>query len=155
MATSNGHWLTQRLRSWGNQPALIWHGETWSFTRLCDSCDDWLGQLAQHGVGPGDTLAICGDYSPNACALLLAALRNRNIIVPLASAIAFVVSESRTIAVRGLVVFVAAARSRVVRLPMAAIARIIVERIDWRAGLRALASCSAFELLHIDFADAH
>ena len=84
----NRHWLTQRLRSWGDQPALIWHGETWSFTRLCDSCDDWLGQLARHGVGPGDTLAICGDYSPKACALLLTALRNRNIIVPLASATA-------------------------------------------------------------------
>ena len=84
----NRHWLTQRLRSWGDQPALIWHGETWSFTRLCDSCDDWLGQLARHGVGPGDTLAICGDYSPKACALLLATLRNRNIIVPFASATA-------------------------------------------------------------------
>jgi len=81
----NRHWLTQRLRSWGDQPALIWHGETWSFTRLCDTCDHWLGQLTRHGVSPGDTLAICGDYSPKACALLLAALRNRNIIVPLAS----------------------------------------------------------------------
>jgi acyl-CoA synthetase (AMP-forming)/AMP-acid ligase II len=84
----NHHWLTQRLLSWGDRPALIWHGESWSFARLCDSCDDWLGQLARQGVGPGDTLAICGDYSPKACALLLAALRNRNIIVPLASATA-------------------------------------------------------------------
>jgi hypothetical protein len=39
------------------------------------------GQLAQHGVRPGDALAICGDYSPNLCALLLAAFLNRNIIV--------------------------------------------------------------------------
>ena len=40
------------------------------------------------GSKPGDTLAICGDYSPKLCALLLAALLNRNIIVPLASATA-------------------------------------------------------------------
>jgi acyl-coenzyme A synthetase/AMP-(fatty) acid ligase len=44
--------------------------------------------LPQHGVKPGDTLAICGDYSPKLCALLLAALLNRNIMIPLTSATA-------------------------------------------------------------------
>jgi acyl-CoA synthetase (AMP-forming)/AMP-acid ligase II len=81
-------WLTRRLRSWGDRPALIWNNESWSFARLCDRGETWLGQLAQRGVKAGDTLAICGDYSPTLCALLLAALRNRNIIVPLASATA-------------------------------------------------------------------
>jgi len=80
--------LTQRLQFWGDRPALMWRNESWSFTQLCDGCDAWLGQLAQHGVKPGDTLAICGDYSPKLCALLLAALLNRNIIIPLASATA-------------------------------------------------------------------
>jgi acyl-CoA synthetase (AMP-forming)/AMP-acid ligase II len=80
------HWLTRRLQSWGDRPALIWNNESWSFRQLCDGRDAWLRQLAQHGVKPGDTLAICGDYSPKLCALLLAALVNRNIIVPLASA---------------------------------------------------------------------
>jgi len=82
------HWLTRRLRSWGDRPALIWCGETWSFDRLCEASDDWLDELARDGIKPGDTLAICGDYSPNVCALFLAALLNRNIIVPLASAAA-------------------------------------------------------------------
>jgi acyl-CoA synthetase (AMP-forming)/AMP-acid ligase II len=76
------------LRSWGDRPALVWRNESWSFSQLCDGCDAWLGDLARHGVKPGDTLAICGDYSPNLCALLLAALQNRNIIVPLAAAAA-------------------------------------------------------------------
>ena len=80
------HWLTERLQSWGDRPALIWSNESWSFTQLCDGCDAWLGRLAQHGVKPGDTLAMCGDYSPKLCALLLAAVLNRNIVVPLASA---------------------------------------------------------------------
>ena len=84
----NRHWLAQRLHSWGDRPALIWRDESWSFTQLCDGCDAWLGDLARHGIKPGDTLAICGDYSPKLCALLLAALLNRNIIVPLASATA-------------------------------------------------------------------
>ena len=82
------HWLTQRFQSWGDRPALIWRNERWSFTQLCEGCEDWLGELQQHGVKPGDTLAICGDYSPKLCALLLAALLNRNIIIPLTSATA-------------------------------------------------------------------
>ena len=80
--------LTQRLQFWGDRPALMWRNESWSFTQLCDGCDAWLGQLAQHGVKPGDTLAICGDYSPKLCALLLAAVLNRNSMIPLASATA-------------------------------------------------------------------
>jgi len=82
------HWLSERLRSWGDRPALIGTNKSWSFHQLCEGCDAWLGQLAQHGVIPGDTLAICGDYSPNLCSLLLAACLNRNIIVPLATATA-------------------------------------------------------------------
>src|SRR5262249_42994652 len=82
------HWLSERLRSWGDWPALIGNNESWSFRQLCDGCDAWIRELAQRGVKPGDTLAICGDYSPNLCALLLAAVLNRNIIVPLACATA-------------------------------------------------------------------
>jgi acyl-CoA synthetase (AMP-forming)/AMP-acid ligase II len=85
-AVINRHWLTQRLQSFGDRPALVWRGESWSFAQLCEGCDVWLGELEQHGVRPGDTLAICGDYSPRLCGLLLAALLNRNIIIPLTSA---------------------------------------------------------------------
>jgi acyl-CoA synthetase (AMP-forming)/AMP-acid ligase II len=74
------------MQSWADRPALICGDETWSFAQLRDSCDDWRGRLAQQGIMPGDVLAICGDYSPKVCALLLAAAINRNIIVPLASA---------------------------------------------------------------------
>jgi len=85
-ALMSRHWLSERLRSWGHRPALIGSNESWSFHQLCDGGDAWLRELAQRGVKPGDTLAICGDYSPNLCALLLAGLLNRNIIVPLAAA---------------------------------------------------------------------
>jgi long-chain acyl-CoA synthetase len=81
-----GHWLTQRLRGWGERPALIWRDDPWSYDQLCDATEFWRGELTRRGIGPGTSLAICGDYSPKLCALLLAALLNRNIIVPLASA---------------------------------------------------------------------
>jgi acyl-CoA synthetase (AMP-forming)/AMP-acid ligase II len=87
-ALMSRHWLSERLRSWGDRPALIGKNESWSFHQLCDGCDAWLRELALRGVKPGDTLAICGDYSPNVCALLLAAVLHRNIVVPLATATA-------------------------------------------------------------------
>src|SRR5262249_44433082 len=81
-------WLVERLRSWKEEPALVWRDDTWSFSRLCDATDAWLARMAQAGIDPGSTLAICGDYSPNVCALLLASVLNRNIVIPLTSAVA-------------------------------------------------------------------
>jgi acyl-CoA synthetase (AMP-forming)/AMP-acid ligase II len=80
------HWLHLRLRGWEHRPALIWRNETWSYHQLVDAADAWLQVLRRHRVHPGSTIAICGDYSPRLCALFLAALFNRNIIVPLAGA---------------------------------------------------------------------
>ena len=87
-AIMNRHWLTRRLRSWGDRPALIWRDESLVVQPALRRQRRLARRLAQQGVKPGDTLAICGDYSPKLCALLLAALLNRNIIVPLASATA-------------------------------------------------------------------
>src|SRR5262245_17217796 len=82
------HWLIQRLRGWGQSSALIWRGQTWSYDQLCDAADGWLSELIRRDIRPGSTVAICGDYSPRLCALLIAALTNRNIVVPLAAATA-------------------------------------------------------------------
>jgi acyl-CoA synthetase (AMP-forming)/AMP-acid ligase II len=82
------HWLIQRLRGCGQRPALIWRDQTWSYGQLCDAADVWFNELTRRDVRPGNTLAICGDYSPRLCALLIAALLNRNIVVPLAAATA-------------------------------------------------------------------
>jgi acyl-CoA synthetase (AMP-forming)/AMP-acid ligase II len=86
MDAMEGHWLPRRLRGWGSRSALLWRNELWSYDRLCDATDFWLDQLTRRGVAPGSSIAICGDYSPNLCALTLAALFNRNIIVPFATA---------------------------------------------------------------------
>jgi acyl-CoA synthetase (AMP-forming)/AMP-acid ligase II len=80
--------LIQRLRGWGQSSALIWRGQTWSYDQLCDAADGWLSELILRDIRPGSTVAICGDYSPRLCALLIAALTNRNIVVPLAAATA-------------------------------------------------------------------
>jgi acyl-CoA synthetase (AMP-forming)/AMP-acid ligase II len=88
MDAMEGHWLPRRLRGWRSRPALLWRNEIWSYDRLCDATDIWLNELTRRGIAPGDSIAICGDYSPNLCALTLAALLNRNIVTPLATATA-------------------------------------------------------------------
>ncbi len=77
------HWLLDRLDLFADRPALIWRGQLISYRALLADAVDWQRKLADAGVQAGATLAIVGDYSPNACALLIAAIANRNIVVPL------------------------------------------------------------------------
>jgi acyl-CoA synthetase (AMP-forming)/AMP-acid ligase II len=76
-------WLTQRLRGRGDRPALVWSDVQWSYDQLVAAIETWRDRLTRAGIVPGDVVAICGDYSPNACSLLLACALNGNIIVPL------------------------------------------------------------------------
>jgi acyl-CoA synthetase (AMP-forming)/AMP-acid ligase II len=79
------HWLTERLRDRDGR-ALVCGDHAWSYRQLAEAVARWSDVLVQRGVAPGTPLAICSDYSPEASALLLAALVNRNIIVPLTHA---------------------------------------------------------------------
>lgn len=80
------HWLLDRLDRFGDKPALIWRDREQSYGALYNDTLQWQRKLGEAGVEPGTVLAIVGDYSPNACALLIAAIANGNIIVPLTSA---------------------------------------------------------------------
>jgi acyl-CoA synthetase (AMP-forming)/AMP-acid ligase II len=66
----------------------MWRDQAWSYDQLCDAADGWVDELRRREIRSGSTLAICGDYSPRLCALLIGALLNRNIVVPLAAATA-------------------------------------------------------------------
>jgi long-chain acyl-CoA synthetase len=79
----DGSWLAERLRGWEAKPALVWRDVQWSYAQLSEAAESWRNRLTGSGVVAGDVVAICGDYSPNACALLLGCALNANIIVPL------------------------------------------------------------------------
>jgi len=79
------HWLIEHLTNWGERDALVYQNEPLSYTRLRALIDYWAERLRCSQIYPGQSLAICGDYSPQACGLMLAALANRNIVVPLSS----------------------------------------------------------------------
>ena len=82
------HWLIRRLREQNEAPALVWRGMPWSYASLADAAAADLVRLTQEGVSPGTVLAIRGDYSPGVVALLIAAICNRNILVPIAASAA-------------------------------------------------------------------
>jgi acyl-CoA synthetase (AMP-forming)/AMP-acid ligase II len=85
-AVTKPHWLPQRMQSWGDKPGLVWGNEVRSFAQILSDCNEARSRLVREGIRPGDTVALCGDYSPRLCSLLLASFLNRNIIVPLTSA---------------------------------------------------------------------
>jgi acyl-CoA synthetase (AMP-forming)/AMP-acid ligase II len=82
----SSHWMFERLESFGDRPAFIWQGEAFSYRTLCDLTCQQLDLLKGVGVGGGRVVAMSGDYSPAACAFFIAAVVNRNIIVPLTAA---------------------------------------------------------------------
>lgn len=78
----SSHWVLERLTSFGERPALVWRGRTFTYRDLCDSAARQIDLL--NAVGAGRVVAISGDYSPSACASFFAAIANKNIAVPLA-----------------------------------------------------------------------
>lgn len=78
-----GFSLDERLASFGDATALCWRGQSHSYAWLGTEIQAWSRRLKRLAVGPGECVAIVGDYSPQTCSLLLALVLNRNVVVPL------------------------------------------------------------------------
>ncbi|MBV8224380.1 MAG: AMP-binding protein [Verrucomicrobia bacterium] len=83
MRLRSEHWLIDSMLSRGDNIAMIWEGTEISYADLIADVSRWYDELAGLRIIPGDSVAICGDYSPNLCALMLALIANRNVVVPL------------------------------------------------------------------------
>ena len=81
------HWLVDRLGEFDEQIAIIWKGKRCSYRQLLDRVLHWGTTLRDYEVQPGQSVALCGDYSINTCTLLLALIANGNIAVPLSSSV--------------------------------------------------------------------
>jgi long-chain acyl-CoA synthetase len=77
-------WLLERMKQWNEEAAIVWQDEICSYGRLLEYVDHWTDRLKEKEIKPGEIVALEGDYSPNACSLLLALIQNRNIVVPIA-----------------------------------------------------------------------
>jgi long-chain acyl-CoA synthetase len=76
-------WLRERLAGWGERPAVVWRDEETAYAGLLAAVDAWHERLDAAAVGAGQVVALEGDYSPQACALLLALIERAAIAVPL------------------------------------------------------------------------
>lgn len=81
-------WLLDRMRGFGAAPALVWRDRAVSYDALVAEVDRCHGELAALDVRPGTVVSLEGDYSPAACALLLALASRAAIIVPLTRSVA-------------------------------------------------------------------
>lgn len=80
-------WLLERMAQWKDELAIVWHDQPFSYGQILEAVDFWSEQLSAEGVLPGQVVALDGDYSPNACALLIVLINQNNIVVPLTAAI--------------------------------------------------------------------
>lgn len=80
--------IRERLRAQPGAPALVWHGEEISYSALDERAGRSREQLAHLGLTPGEPLAVLGDKSPDAVALLLACLFTRHPVLLLSPRLA-------------------------------------------------------------------
>lgn len=76
-------WLIERMKKWREESAIVWQDRPYSYAQILTALDLCQNRLKMESVHPGEVIALDGDYSPNACALLLALIHNKNIIVPI------------------------------------------------------------------------
>lgn len=81
-------WLWDRFRDSPNADAIVWDDRPCSYDQLLARIDAARSYLRQHNVTTGDVLMLDADFSPNAVAMLLAAIDCDTIVVPVAAHVA-------------------------------------------------------------------
>ncbi len=78
-------WFVERMDSFHDQTAFVWHDAKYSYGQFCESVRQWSDRLDSLGVTSGQVIAVQGNTSPSCCALIVALALRRGIVVPLAS----------------------------------------------------------------------
>nr|WP_107988979.1 fatty acid--CoA ligase family protein [Breoghania corrubedonensis] len=66
-----------------NHPVIIFHDRAIDYREFAELLDRQAHFLSANSVRPGEVVAFDGVYTPETCALLVALIENRSIIVPL------------------------------------------------------------------------
>ncbi len=80
-------WLLTRMAGWRSELAFSRDAESVTYGALLALVDGWRVKFQQHDLLPGQVVAICSDYNPDACALLLALIDYGAICVPLTQSV--------------------------------------------------------------------
>jgi acyl-CoA synthetase (AMP-forming)/AMP-acid ligase II len=92
-------WLIERFETAPDRTAFVHEGRTVTYGEVVALVADFGARLQDAGVAAGDTVALAGDYSPEAFCMILALARQRCIVIPLTPA--SVVEESVALGVSG------------------------------------------------------
>lgn len=76
-------WLFERMKNWKENQAIVWQDISFTYGEVLNWVSFWEKRLENEGIYKGEVIALEGDYSPKACSLLLALIKNKNIIVPI------------------------------------------------------------------------
>ena len=77
------NWMLQRIRQFGDKNVFICGEQHTTYLELFEKICQWQQRLSTIGIKPGDVVAVIGDFTPDAAALLICLLANDNIVVPL------------------------------------------------------------------------
>jgi long-chain acyl-CoA synthetase len=81
-------WLYERFAHAREASALVWRDRSYSYAWLLDQTVECARELEHRRIPLGSVIALDGDYSPEACAFLLASIDREAVVVPLSSAAA-------------------------------------------------------------------
>lgn len=79
-------WLTEKMNQWPKYPAIIWRDQKFTYEEILKGIHFWKNELNVQAITSGNVVGLEGDYSPNVCALLLALIQQKTIVVPLTKA---------------------------------------------------------------------
>lgn len=80
-------WLLEKMAQWKEESAIVWHCQSFTYGELLERIAFWREELGIHRIQQGQVVALEGDYSLNSCALLLALIDSRAIVVPLTESV--------------------------------------------------------------------
>jgi acyl-CoA synthetase (AMP-forming)/AMP-acid ligase II len=120
--------LLSRIRERGEREAFWWRGASISHRELDQRIAAWERRLGEHGIGPGDPLALLGDYSPESVCLMLALIKIGAVAVPFTAAVQSELPElARLAGARSLVRFESDDRHRFEALSDAPLPQLVAD----------------------------
>lgn len=77
-------YLIRQINSNASKDWIIWNGITLTYNNLIERLKIADEFLLVNDINPGQVIALIGDFTPNTIAILIALIKNKNIIVPFA-----------------------------------------------------------------------
>jgi long-chain acyl-CoA synthetase len=79
------NWLIEKFNMYAKKEAIIYNNSAYTYAQLIELYNEWNKTLENLTIREGEVVIVLGDYSPKTITFILSLIKNRNIIVPLAS----------------------------------------------------------------------